>query len=300
MTEEKTILGTSGWGWLVIDIVLYAIVIWLLISGIVGIAQENRPPWIWIPGGVTLIAAILVSIGFYVIQPNQAAALLLFGDYKGTVKNNGFKWRNPFMTVKKISLRARNLNGEKLKVNDQTGNPIEIAAVVVWKVENTAQALFEVDDYEEYVDTQSEAAIRHLAGRYPYDTEDEIDEGQAEVISLRQGRDEVNEELSKELQERLGRAGVVVQEARISHLAYAPEIAGAMLRRQQAQAVIAARKKIVEGAVTMVEMALHQLSEKQVVALDEERKASMVSNLLVVLCGEESAQPVVNTGTLYN
>lgn len=300
MTEEKNIRGISGWGFLAVDLLLYLMVIWMLIQGIVGIAQYNQAPWIWIPGGLLLLTAILISAGFYTLQPNQAAALILFGHYQGTVKDTGFMWRNPFTTVKKISLRARNLNGERLKVNDQTGNPIEIAAVVVWKVENTAQALFEVDDYEEYVETQSEAAIRHLAGRYPYDAEDEIDDGQQEVISLRQGREEVNEELTKELQARLGRAGVVVQEARISHLAYAPEIAGAMLRRQQAQAVIAARKKIVEGAVSMVEMALHQLSEKHVVELDEERKAAMVSNLLVVLCGEESAQPVVNTGTLYN
>ncbi len=300
MTEEKNIRGISGWGFLAVDLLLYLMVLWMLIQGIIGIAQYEQPPWIWIPGGLLLITAILISAGFYTLQPNQAAALILFGHYQGTVKDTGFMWRNPFTAVKKISLRARNLNGERLKVNDQTGNPIEIAAVVVWKVEDTAQALFEVDDYEEYVETQSEAAIRHLAGRYPYDSEDEIDDGQQEVISLRQGREEVNEELTKELQARLGRAGVVVQEARISHLAYAPEIAGAMLRRQQAQAVIAARKKIVEGAVSMVEMALHQLSEKHVVDLDEERKASMVSNLLVVLCGEESAQPVVNTGTLYN
>jgi regulator of protease activity HflC (stomatin/prohibitin superfamily) len=298
MTEEKNIRGTSGWGFLVMNLLMYACVIWMLIQGIVGIANYEKPPWIWIPGGVLLVAAVLISAGFYTIQPNYAAALLLFGKYRGTVKDNGFMWRNPFVTVKKISLRARNLNGERLKVNDQTGNPIEIAAVVVWKVENTAHALFEVNDYEEYVDIQSEAAIRRLAGRYPYDSEDEIaDQG---IISLRHGTDEVNEELKKEIQERLIRAGVDVQEARISHLAYAPEIAGAMLRRQQAMAVIAARKKIVEGAVSMVEMALQQLSEKHVVELDEERKAAMVSNLLVVLCGEESAQPVVNTGTLYN
>ncbi len=296
MTEERNLRGTSGWGFLVLDLVLYIAVIWLLIQGIVGIANYDQPPWIWIPGGLALIAAVLISAGFYTLQPNQAAALILFGQYRGTVKDNGFMWRNPFTAVKKVSLRARNLNGEPLKVNDQTGNPIEIAAVVVWKVDNTAHALFEVNDYEEYVEIQSEAAMRRLAGRYPYDSEDD-EQG---IISLRHGTDEVNEELKIELQERLGRAGVIVQESRISHLAYAPEIAGAMLRRQQALAVIAARKKIVEGAVTMVEMALQQLSEKHVVELDEERKAAMVSNLLVVLCGEESAQPVVNTGTLYN
>jgi regulator of protease activity HflC (stomatin/prohibitin superfamily) len=292
--QEKHINGKSGWLFLVMNILMYAIVIYCFVNGIFSI-NNHRPPLIWIPGALFLICSILTTIGFYVIQPNQAAALLLFGNYKGTVKENGFFWCNPFISVKKISLRSRNLNGEKLKVNDKTGNPIEIAAVVVWKVRDTAQALFEVDDYEEYVDTQSEAAIRHLAGCYPYDTnESEHD------ISLRQSRDEVNEELTKQLQERLGCSGVVIQEARISHLAYAPEIAGAMLRRQQAQAVIAARKKIVEGAVTMVEMALTQLSERNVVELDEERKAAMVSNLLVVLCSEENAQPIVNAGTLYN
>ncbi len=292
--QEKHINGKSGWIFLVMNILMYAIVIYCFVNGLIGI-NNDRPPLIWIPGAVLLICSILMTVGFYVIQPNQAAALLLFGDYKGTVKENGFFWCNPFISVKKISLRSRNLNGEKLKVNDKSGNPIEIAAVVVWKVQDTAQALFEVDDYEEYVDTQSEAAIRHLAGCYPYDTnESEHD------VSLRQSRDEVNEELSKQLQERLGCAGVIIQEARISHLAYAPEIAGAMLRRQQAQAVIAARKKIVEGAVTMVEMALTQLSERNVVELDEERKAAMVSNLLVVLCSEENAQPIVNAGTLYS
>jgi hypothetical protein len=295
MTEEKIINGMSGWIMLPIAILLAALVIFLFVNGILTAVNEVNPVWWFVSAGVCLIITILTLVGFYILQPNEAAALLLFGHYKGTVKENGFLWTNPFMSVKKVSLRARNLNGEKLKVNDKTGNPVDIAAVVVWKVENTAHALFEVDDYEEYVDTQSEAAMRHLAGQYPYDTEDSEDE-----ISLRQGRDEVNHELTKELQERLGRAGVLVQEARISHLAYAPEIAGAMLRRQQAQAVIAARKKIVEGAVSMVEMALQELSAKHVVELDEERKAAMVSNLLVVLCGEESAQPVVNTGTLYN
>lgn len=296
MVEEKTIPGQSGWVFLPITIVVYIVMIWCIVNGIFVAIDNLNPVWWFSGAGLLLIAAILLTIGFYILQPNEAAALLLFGHYKGTVKSNGFRWTNPFMTVKKISLRARNLNGERLKVNDKTGNPVEIAAVVVWKVEDTAEALFEVDNYEEYVETQSEAAIRHLAGRYPYDSDD----SEEDDISLRQGRDEVNLELTKELQERLGRAGVVVQEARISHLAYAPEIAGAMLRRQQAQAVIAARKKIVEGAVSMVEMALQELSAKQVVQLDEERKAAMVSNLLVVLCGEESAQPVVNTGTLYS
>jgi regulator of protease activity HflC (stomatin/prohibitin superfamily) len=277
---------------LVVTFVVYATFIWFVVSGIIEIVH-NQPPWPWIKAAITLLAGILLSVGFFVLQPNQAGALVLFGHYQGTVKENGFCWRNPFTSVKKISLRARNLNGEKLKVNDKVGNPIEIAAVVVWKVQNTAEALFDVDDYEDYVSVQSEAAVRHLAGRYPYDSHE------GDEVSLRGGTDEVNVELTKELQERLGRAGVVVQEARISHLAYASEIAGAMLRRQQAQAVIAARQKIVEGAVGMVEMALTQLSEKHIIELDDERKAAMVGNLLVVLCGEEQAQPVVNAGTLY-
>ena len=292
MTQERTCKAVSGWPMLVVTFVVYATFIWFVVSGIIEIVH-NQPPWPWIKAAITLLAGILLSVGFFVLQPNQAGALVLFGHYQGTVKENGFCWRNPFTSVKKISLRARNLNGEKLKVNDKVGNPIEIAAVVVWKVQNTAEALFDVDDYEDYVSVQSEAAVRHLAGRYPYDSHE------GDEVSLRGGTDEVNVELTKELQERLGRAGVVVQEARISHLAYASEIAGAMLRRQQAQAVIAARQKIVEGAVGMVEMALTQLSEKHIIELDDERKAAMVGNLLVVLCGEEQAQPVVNAGTLY-
>ena len=246
-----------------------------------------------IVSGLCLIILSLTAIGFFILYPNQAGAITLFGSYQGTVKTNGFWWRNPFAVVKKISLRARNLNGEKLKVNDLNGNPIEVAAVVVWQVDNTAEALFDVDDYEGYVDTQSEAAVRKLAGRYPYDTSD------ADELSLRGGQDEINVQLLHELQERLGKAGVKVMESRISHLAYASEIAGAMLRRQQAKAVIDARKLIVEGAVSMVEMALDGLREKNIVELDEEKKAAMVSNLLVILCSEEGARPVVNTGSLY-
>ncbi|RJP27502.1 MAG: SPFH domain-containing protein [Candidatus Omnitrophota bacterium] len=295
MTQEITCKAKSGWLMLIVNLVIYGWAIWFFVRGILTAVNHGNPLWLFVSAGVCILIGIFLSVGLFILQPNQAGALVLFGSYQGTVKDNGFWWRNPFTTVNKISLRARNLNGEKLKVNDQNGNPIEIAAVVVWKVENTAEALFDVDDYEEYVDTQSEAAIRHLAGRYPYDTSEDEN-----LVSLRQGTEEVNHELQKELQERLGRAGVRVIEARISHLAYASEIAGAMLRRQQAQAIIAARKKIVEGAVSMVEMALHELSEKHVVELDEERKAAMVSNLLVVLCSEESAQPVVNTGTLYS
>ncbi|MBZ0254458.1 SPFH domain-containing protein [bacterium] len=293
-TEEKLLQPKSGWLFLIIGLIGVLIVAWLVFSGIMSASHRGNPGWYFVPAVILGIGSILLLSGLFILNPNQAGAYVLFGHYQGTAKNSGFCWRNPFTTIKKISLRSRNLNGDKLKVNDHNGNPIEIAAVVVWKVRDTAQALFEVDDYEEYVETQSEAAIRHLAGRYPYDSEEE------EEVSLRQGTDEVNEQLLKELQERLGKAGVEIEEARISHLAYAAEIAGAMLRRQQAQAVIAARKLIVKGAVGMVELALQQLSEKNVVELDEERKASMVSNLLVVLCGEENAQPVVNTGTLYN
>jgi len=241
------------------------------------------------------LASILISIGFFILQPNQAAVLLLFGRYVGTAKSEGFRWANPFYTKKKISLRLRNLNGDKLKVNDKAGNPIEIAAVVVWKVRDTFAACFEVDDYIDYVETQSESALRHLTSAYPYDSWDD-----EEKITLRGDIDEVSTALEKELQERLHKAGVEVLEARLSHLAYAPEIAEAMLRRQQASAIIAARQKIVEGAVGMVRMALEMLNAENVVALDDERKASMVSNLLVVLCGETNAQPVVNAGTLYH
>ncbi len=240
--------------------------------------------------GLTLF---VLWCGLFTLQPNEAAVLLLFGAYKGTVRVPGFHWANPFYHKIKVSLRTRNFNTDKLKVNDQRGNPTEIAAVVVWRVEDTAHACFEVDDYKDYVHIQSESALRHLASRYPYDAE-----GDSE-LSLRGSMDEVSAALREELQARLNRAGVVVEEARLSHLAYAPEIAGVMLRRQQAEALIAARKRLVEGAVGMVQMALDQLAAHKTVELDEERKATMVSNLLVVLCGEQAAQPVVNTGTLY-
>ncbi|MCX7049398.1 MAG: SPFH domain-containing protein [Candidatus Sumerlaeota bacterium] len=241
-----------------------------------------------------LLATILVTIGFVIIQPNEAAVLLLFGKYVGTLKQEGFWWVNPFYTKKKISLRLRNLNSDKLKVNDKSGNPIEIAAVIVWKVEDTYAAFFEVDNYTAYVNIQSESAIRHLASAYHYDNwEDE------HAISLRSHIDEVSVALEKELENRLIKAGVRVLEARLMHLAYAPEIAETMLRRQQATAIIAARQKIVEGAVSMVRMALEKLDTEKVVHLDEERRATMVSNLLVVLCGESHVQPVVNAGTLY-
>ena len=292
MTEEKTIRVVSGWLMLPVEIVLLPVTVWLFVVGIQAVDVGGNFLWL-IVSGLCLIILSLTAIGFFILYPNQAGAITLFGSYQGTVKTNGFWWRNPFAVVKKISLRARNLNGEKLKVNDLNGNPIEVAAVVVWQVDNTAEALFDVDDYEGYVDTQSEAAVRKLAGRYPYDTSD------ADELSLRGGQDEINVQLLHELQERLGKAGVKVMESRISHLAYASEIAGAMLRRQQAKAVIDARKLIVEGAVSMVEMALDGLREKNIVELDEEKKAAMVSNLLVILCSEEGARPVVNTGSLY-
>jgi regulator of protease activity HflC (stomatin/prohibitin superfamily) len=237
--------------------------------------------------------AVLSGAGLFTVQPNQGVVLILFGTYVGTVKRSGWCWTNPFNVRKRISLRARNLNGQVVKVNDNHGNPVEIAAVVVWRVRDTAQAVFDVDDYERYVTVQSETAVRHLASQYPYDEYD------SDAISLRGSTDKVSEFLRAELQERLKQAGVEVQEARLSHLAYAPEIAAAMLQRQQAAAIIAARQRIVDGAVGMVEMALNRLGANKIVELDEERKAAMVSNLLVVLCGERAASPVLNTGTLF-
>jgi regulator of protease activity HflC (stomatin/prohibitin superfamily) len=252
-------------------------------------------------GSVLLLVALIVLTvlggfalgGFFTVAPNQAKVLQLFGRYTGTARQQGLRWTNPFYTKKTLSLRVRNFESQHLKVNDKEGNPIEIAAVVVWKVVDTAEASFEVDNYENYVHIQSEAAVRNLATGYPYDSHDE------QVMSLRGQTAAIAEHMKTEIQERLAKAGVQVIEARISHLAYAPEIAGAMLQRQQAGAIIAARQRIVEGAVGMVEMALDMLSSKEIVHLDEERRAAMVSNLLVVLCGERGAQPVLNTGTLY-
>jgi len=242
---------------------------------------------------LSITVFLFVSSGFYMIQPNQGVALTLFGAYKGTDRNEGLRWIWPWIGKSKVSLRANNLISEKIKVNDLRGNPIEIAAQVVWRVTDTAQALFDVDDYKAFVLAQIEAAVRTIGSRYPYD------DIEHKEVTLRGNHDEVSAELRTALMERLAVAGITVDECGLTHLAYAQEIAGAMLRRQQAEAVIAARKKLVEGAVTMVEMALHQLSEKDVVHLDDERKAAMVSNLMVVLCGERDTQPVVNTGTLY-
>ncbi|MFP4366445.1 MAG: SPFH domain-containing protein [Bacteroidales bacterium] len=248
-------------------------------------------PW-WL---LLLIADPLCWMGLMIVNPNESAVLVLFGKYSGTIKRNGFYWINPFYLRKKISLRARNLNSEPIKVNDKQGNPVIIGIVLVWKVENTFKAAFEVDDYLRFVDIQSEAAIRKLAGVYPYD---DFDDEEADLC-LRSGGEEVNSELEKELKERLHIAGIHVMEARIAYLAYASEIAGAMLRRQQAAAVVAARQKIVEGAVSLVDMALAKLSEKEIVDLDEEKKATMVSNLMVVLCSDKDVSPVINTGSLY-
>ncbi len=242
-----------------------------------------------------LVVDIFFWIGLLIVNPNESVVLVLFGKYSGTIKQNGFYWVNPFFARKKISLRARNLNSDPIKVNDKLGNPIMIGIVLVWKVENTFKAAFEVDDYIRFVDVQSEAAIRKLAGAYPYDN---FDDEEAD-ISLRSGGEEVNHELENELIERLAIAGIQVIEARIAYLAYASEIANAMLRRQQATAIVAARQKIVEGAVSMVEMALEQLSKKNIIELDEDKKAAMVSNLMVVLCSDKDASPVINTGTLH-
>ncbi|HAJ99173.1 MAG TPA: hypothetical protein DCM62_04035 [Bacteroidales bacterium] len=242
-----------------------------------------------------LVIDLFCWMGLLILHPNESVVMVLFGKYSGTIKRNGFYWVNPFFNRKKISLRARNLNSDPIKVNDKIGNPIMIGIVLVWKVEDTFRAAFDVDDYIRFVDVQSEAAIRKLAGAYPYDN---FDDEQSD-ISLRSGGEEVNSELEKELIERLAIAGIFVIEARIAYLAYASEIANAMLRRQQATAIVAARQKIVEGAVGMVELALSQLSKKEIIELDEEKKAAMVSNLMVVLCSDKDASPVINTGTLH-
>ena len=317
--REIEVSVKNGWVMLFVNFALLLGCVGLFVFGITQVVRGHEPR-----GATLMVIAVLGFItscilfgGFFTLQPNQARVLVLFGDYCGTVRATGFHWGNPFyangssslssgseataeggtakakISRNKISLRARNLNGEKLKVNDKRGNPIEIGAVVVWRVQDTAQAMFDVDDYESYVSIQSESALRHLANSYAYDN------GEENETTLRSGVEEVSQALTQELQERLSKAGVVVEEARLTHLAYAPEIAQAMLRRQQAEAVIAARQKIVHGAVSMVEMALKDLEEKRVLVLDDERKAAMVSNLLVVLCGESEVHPVVNTGTLY-
>ncbi len=247
-----------------------------------------------------MLVGVFCLVGLYMLQPNQGALMTLFGSYRGTDLSNGLRWANPFYVKRKVSLRARNFNSERLKVNDMRGNPIEIAAAIVWRIEDTAKATFDVDNFETYVLTQAESAVRHLALSYAYDNLDETDASQPREITLRSGTEEVAAALRRELQERFALAGIVVVDAKLTHLAYAPEIAGTMLRRQQAEAVVAARSKIVQGAVGMVELALKGLEERGLVQLDDERKAAMVSNLLVVLCSDHDAQPIVNAGTLYN
>jgi regulator of protease activity HflC (stomatin/prohibitin superfamily) len=285
METEKITNPPSGYGALILSLLLLAGAIYL------GIERHFVACVI-----IALVDFTLVLPGLIIVNPNESRVLTLFGKYVGTVKTDGFFWVNPFTAKKKVSLKANNLNGQQLKVNDKMGNPIEIAAVIVWQVKDTAKAVFSVEKYVQYVNVQSEAAVRHLANTFAYDN---LEDESAEV-TLRDGAEQVSHLLEQELNDRLDRAGIQVLEARISHLAYAPEIANAMLQRQQASAIIAARKQIVEGAVGMVEMALARLSEKNIVEFDEERKAAMVSNLLVVLCGERAVSPVVNTGTLYH
>ncbi|OFW62060.1 MAG: hypothetical protein A2133_09250 [Actinobacteria bacterium RBG_16_64_13] len=333
MNHEREIRVSNGWPALAGVIAAFVAGVALLI--VAGVLNEDYGIGIgatWglvAPALVLLVLGSVASPGFFTLEPNATRVCVLFGAYKGTVRQGGFRWANPFYSNGpaakatsdaaardsspagaaakkgqpsrtprkypryKVSVRARTLNGPKLKVNDRRGNPVEIATVVIWRVWDTAQAVFDVDDFEQYVETQSETALRHLASSYAYD------HGEENEITLRSNVDEVSQALRDELGQRLARAGVVVEEARLTHLAYAPEIAQAMLRRQQAEAVIDARQKIVHGAVSMVEMALHELTEKGVVDLDAERKAAMVSNLMVVLCGESEVHPVVNTGTLY-
>ncbi len=296
MSKEITKNQMSGWSILFSNIIFTLISIAIFIGGIVLLSQwdSNSGGYVLALGIILFLISFLLYFGFFTVEPNEAVVLILFGKYVGTEKSVGFRWANPFFTKKKISLRVRNFDSEKLKVNDQKGNPIEISAVVVWKVDDTAEAVFEVDDYLNYVHVQSESAIRHLATSYPYDNSEEENE-----LSLRSSIDIVSEHLQKEIHARVSAAGVTVLEARINHLAYSPEIAQAMLQRQQAEAIIAARKKIVEGAVSMVEMALERLKVQNVVDLDEERKANMVSNLMVVLCSDRATQPVINAGSLY-
>lgn len=323
-SRENVVRAASGATMLVVNLSLLIGGIVLLVLGIQAMAKPRADFHIFVLLGPFLhVTGIFMLLGHFTLQPNEARVLILFGGYRGTVRDSGFHWANPFYSrtrarmpiasgsdanaahnahrvlgyhahSSKISLRARNFISEKLKVNDKRGNPVEIAAVVVWRVEDTARAAFDVDDFESYVQIQSESAIRHIASLYSYDRSHD------EELTLRGSADEVAQALERELRARLEKAGVAVDEARLTHLAYAPEIAQAMLRRQQAEAVIDARQKIVHGAVSMVDMALRELSDKAVVEMDEERKAAMVSNLLVVLCAESNVTPVVNTGTLYN
>ncbi|MFC1606608.1 SPFH domain-containing protein [Candidatus Latescibacterota bacterium] len=295
MVTEKMQPQYSGWTVLIILFVVFTGSLFILGFSIYLASRGHHPstgPYVVLGILSCLISGFMFS-SFFTVEPNQAVVLLLFGKYMGTEKVTGFRWTNPLYTRRKLSLRARNFDGDRLKVNDKIGNPIEISAVVVWRVSDTAKASFEVDDYVKYIHIQTESAIRHLATSYPYDTLD------GEETSLRSSIDEVSEALSAEIQERTESAGVEILEARINHLSYATEIAQAMLRRQQAEAIIAARQKIVDGSVGMVELALQRLEKEGVVELDEERKANMVSNLMMVLCSEEATQPIINVGSLY-
>jgi len=284
MSNEKISTPSSGY--------LMLFVFMLLFFGGIAAIFIIRSPWF----GALIFCSLFILPGFVLVNPNGSRVLLLFGKYIGTIKKNGLFWVNPFYTKQKISLRARNFDSERLKVNDKLGNPIIISTILVWKVKDTHKAAFDVDNYENFVRIQTDAAVRELASKYPYDNF--ADEGTDEDITLRSSMSEVNEALEKELEDRLDIAGIEVLESRIGYLAYANEIASAMLRRQQATAIVAARHKIVEGAVSMVEMALAELSRKEIITLDEERKAAMVSNLMVILCSDKDASPVVNTGTL--
>ena len=288
MIRERAYNGLPGLPVLLVILLGEAAAVWMLVMNI---RSQAAPEIIFAAFSIALLT--FLTAGLFMVNPNEGKVLQLFGEYKGTAKLEGLRWANPFMSKKKVSLRVRNFESSHLKVNDIDGNPIEIAAVVVWKVFETAEAMFEVDDYEHYVKVQSEAALRNLATSYAYDAHDDAH------VSLRGHTNAVADHLKREIHDRLVKAGVEVIEARISHLAYAPEIAAAMLQRQQAGAIIAARQRIVEGAVGMVEMALEMLSSKSIIQLDEERKAAMVSNLLVVLCGDRNTQPVINTGTIY-
>jgi regulator of protease activity HflC (stomatin/prohibitin superfamily) len=281
----------------VVSFTLLVLIVWLFVRFAISAANakpHELPDFYSLAGaGLALLAFAFTAFGYFTLQPNEAAVLTLFGAYRGTVRTSGWNWTNPFNVRRRISLRLRNLQGERLKVNDKRGNPVEIATIVIWRVDDTAQAVFDVERYDAFVSIQTESALRHLASSYPYD------HGEGNEVTLRGAMDEIAVNLQRELQQRVGRAGVVIEESRLTHLAYAPEIAGVMLRRQQAEAIIDARQKIVHGAVTMVQMALKDLTENNVLQLDEERKATMVSNLLVVLCGEREAQPIINAGTLY-
>ena len=282
MEQEKTFKAINGYGMLTLILLLF-------VGSIAGVIVVK-----FIPLFIITLLSLILSIGFVIVNPNESAVLVLFGAYKGTIKNYGFFWVNPFFVKKKISLRARNFDSDPIKVNDKVGNPIKIGLVLVWKVEETFRAAFQVDDFQHFVLVQSEAALRKIAGVYPYDNFEDEDAD----LTLRSGGEQINHELEKEISERLELAGIHVIEARINYIAYAEEIASAMLRRQQASAIIAAREKIVEGAVGMVDMALKAFEGKEVITLDEESKAAMVSNLMVVLCSDEAATPIVNAGTL--